>query len=472
MIREIIPDWLAAHDSRSDDGNSTAEGTPDLYRQRIINMVQNTNFNDNDTLVIRFRLYSDQLANAWGWAIDNLDIQVLDITESPFVQHIPIGFLIDDDIDIPVEANIDHTLPVTVEVQWRINNVLQTPFILDRTAGDMLTYSKSFPFVNAPNIGDIITYNLSVTDIAQTPNRVNLPSTDFYTFSILGQPQSITNTFITFDDNTNIESGGYGFSVEQPTNFQDNALHSTHNYPDANNLVYYLLTPFEIDHTRSIIAFDEIILIEPGTSSNTNSPDFTDFVTVEFSDNNGRSWSSLVTYDSRNLLTPPLPSSFLDAYGSNPNSTTQGSSDLYQKRIIDDEIGPNTIFEGTEVFFRFRLSSDQQNNGWGWAIDNLSIQDPATGIEDEANQNVRINIYPNPTTSRLTIDIESTTLNNEIGINIYTLSGQKIYESTIKNPDRIHQEQIDLPTDLPNGTYIVWIHSDKTYQTHNLLISR
>ncbi len=456
------PDWLTAHNSSFNENNSTAEGTPALYRQRIINMIQNTNFDNGDTLIIRFRLHSDPLANAWGWTIDNLDIQELDITASPFVQHIPIGFLINENIDIPIEASIDHILPVTVEVQWSINNILQTPFILDKV--EDMTYSKSFPFATTASVGDVITYSLSVTDVAKNANIINLPSNDFYTFSILEQPQSITNTFITFDDNTNIESGGYGFSIEQPSNFQNNALHSTHAYPDANNLVYYLLTPIKIDHTRSVIAFDEIVLVEPGTSSNTNNSDFGDFVTIEFSDNNGRTWSSLMVYDSRTV------SSFLNAYGNNPNSTTQGNSNLYQKRIID--IGTNTIFEGTEVFFRFRLSSDQKNNGWGWAIDNLSIQDPTTEIVNEETKNVYINVYPNPTTSYFTIDIKSKTLNNEIGIGIYTLSGQKVYENIIKNPDRIHQEQINLPTVFPNGIYIIRIHSDETYQTHNLFISR
>ncbi|MEQ8241068.1 MAG: T9SS type A sorting domain-containing protein, partial [Cyclobacteriaceae bacterium] len=32
-------------------------------------------FNPNDTILIRFRLYSDQIVNGWGWAIDNLQIQ-------------------------------------------------------------------------------------------------------------------------------------------------------------------------------------------------------------------------------------------------------------------------------------------------------------------------------------------------------------------------------------------------------------
>jgi len=33
------------------------------------------NFNGGDTVLIRFRLFSDPFANGWGWAIDNLEIQ-------------------------------------------------------------------------------------------------------------------------------------------------------------------------------------------------------------------------------------------------------------------------------------------------------------------------------------------------------------------------------------------------------------
>ncbi len=65
------------------DMNSTTAGSPDLYINRQIDMLENGNFNVNDTILIRFRLYSDALAHGWGWAIDNIEIQTPITTSVP-----------------------------------------------------------------------------------------------------------------------------------------------------------------------------------------------------------------------------------------------------------------------------------------------------------------------------------------------------------------------------------------------------
>jgi len=54
---------------------SKAVGKPEWYFKREINLLGNGNFKANDTILIRFRLYSDPYANGWGWTIDNLRIQ-------------------------------------------------------------------------------------------------------------------------------------------------------------------------------------------------------------------------------------------------------------------------------------------------------------------------------------------------------------------------------------------------------------
>lgn len=54
---------------------SKAVGRPEWYFKREINLLSNGNFKANDTILIRFRLYSDPYANGWGWTIDNLRIQ-------------------------------------------------------------------------------------------------------------------------------------------------------------------------------------------------------------------------------------------------------------------------------------------------------------------------------------------------------------------------------------------------------------
>jgi hypothetical protein len=55
--------------------NSTAAGSPDLFINKQVSMTENGNFSTGDTIIIRFRLFSDPYAHGWGWAIDNLKIQ-------------------------------------------------------------------------------------------------------------------------------------------------------------------------------------------------------------------------------------------------------------------------------------------------------------------------------------------------------------------------------------------------------------
>jgi Secretion system C-terminal sorting domain len=81
------PDWLAAWNSKivattalvgnnvADDQLSTTPGTPSLFKKRSFSMLDNGNFKAGDVVLIRFRLFADQLARGWGWAIDNLQIQ-------------------------------------------------------------------------------------------------------------------------------------------------------------------------------------------------------------------------------------------------------------------------------------------------------------------------------------------------------------------------------------------------------------
>jgi Secretion system C-terminal sorting domain len=66
--------WLTRYNSNVNaQGNSLAVGIPSLYKPRQINIL-NT-FDAGDEILIRFRMYIDELASGWGWAIDNLAIQ-------------------------------------------------------------------------------------------------------------------------------------------------------------------------------------------------------------------------------------------------------------------------------------------------------------------------------------------------------------------------------------------------------------
>lgn len=50
-------------------------GIPSMYTSHMINLLANENIKGGENVLIRFKLYSDQLAVGWGWAIDNIEIQ-------------------------------------------------------------------------------------------------------------------------------------------------------------------------------------------------------------------------------------------------------------------------------------------------------------------------------------------------------------------------------------------------------------
>ncbi|MDN5202975.1 T9SS type A sorting domain-containing protein [Fulvivirgaceae bacterium BMA10] len=68
-------EWLNRYNSAlSSNGQlSSAVGDPALFKSRVINITDT--FDPGTNIWIRFRLFSDQLAIGWGWAIDNLVIQ-------------------------------------------------------------------------------------------------------------------------------------------------------------------------------------------------------------------------------------------------------------------------------------------------------------------------------------------------------------------------------------------------------------
>jgi hypothetical protein len=72
--------WERVFNSGSTTGtapNSTGKGAPSLYKTRKIEILGEdlTVDDDGSPFLIRFRLYSDQFVNGWGWSIDNLAVQ-------------------------------------------------------------------------------------------------------------------------------------------------------------------------------------------------------------------------------------------------------------------------------------------------------------------------------------------------------------------------------------------------------------
>jgi hypothetical protein len=69
--------WESAYNSSIVNGNSKSTGTEAMLKKHTIYYRPSDNISAGDTLLLRFRLYSDPYANGWGWVIEDLKINPL-----------------------------------------------------------------------------------------------------------------------------------------------------------------------------------------------------------------------------------------------------------------------------------------------------------------------------------------------------------------------------------------------------------
>jgi photosystem II stability/assembly factor-like uncharacterized protein len=180
-----------------------------------------------------------------------------------------------------------------------------------------------------------------------------------------------------------------GFSFEALIGFANGTMNSPHPYSENRNYIAYLLTPIRVASGNAILKYDDIAIIEPGEDGSVfGDEDFYDYVVVEGSADFGKTWKSLAAgYDARD------DARWLTAY----NNTLSGAPTMFKSHQIDLL---QTFKARDQIAIRFRLFSDPGAVGWGWAVDNLVIQENATSVAEETSSlpmtyHLEQN-YPNP----------------------------------------------------------------------------
>jgi hypothetical protein len=111
------------------------------------------------------------------------------------------------------------------------------------------------------------------------------------------------------------------------------------------------------------------------------------------------------------------------------------------------------FFEGDEVLIRFRLFADQLAHGWGWAIDNLSIQrDAVTSVE--IPQERLFELYPVPADSKITVRYDPHGDMTPIQISITDAVGRELHSTTVSPDGKLFEHTIDV-AHLKDGFYIL-----------------
>lgn len=218
-----------------------------------------------------------------------------------------------------------------------------------------------------------------------------------------------------FNDGT-MDFTGNGFRISLPVTFADSAIHSNHPYSNNQNYTYMLTVPIVVASANAFVAYDDVVIVEPGEPGSVfGDPSFYDYVVVEGS-SDGATWTPLADgYDSR------ADSAWLAAYTAN----APGDSTLFRHHELNLL---DTYAAGETILLRFRLFTDASSTRWGWAVDNLEVQDRLTGVSSQPeipsdfalSQN-----YPNPfnpsTTIRYALPADAHTV-----LKIFDITGSEI----------------------------------------------
>lgn len=427
------PEWLSHFESLKDSetpANSAAIGDPSLYRTRIIDMLAGPHFEADDEIVIRFRLFVDAFVHGWGWAIDNLKIQI-DETP-PLIQHDQVDYLLSNEplilnmvvtdingvqsISIDYSKNDETTTTVDLLVQPFVDQYAISLDVSELVPGDELNYVIRTVDQNGneavfPSTGTFIAPYIDFNDAVEVySNNYNAPSEDF---------------------------AGNFFLVSTPLNFQNAALHSAINYPigfgleNTSNLYCLLKKSILVNADNPVITFDEIALLDPN-----------DHMIVEASKDEGQSWIALTEkYNSQS-----------QAGWSGPwLNNKKADSTMYRKRTINiTDFGG--IQDGDKILVRFNLFTNKSISGWGWAMDNLSIQPPVTSIESLDVDNF-FSVSPNPANNTLTLKV-GRPLIDPVQVSIIDLNGRIFAQFNIGKTDTTVEQNLQV-SDWPIGMYIL-----------------
>ncbi|MEN8247717.1 MAG: T9SS type A sorting domain-containing protein [Bacteroidota bacterium] len=444
--------WLDQWESGQDsNGNSSAEGNSSLFVNTEINMISNGNFVAGDTILVRFKLYADQLAHGWGWTIDNLKIQKDE--KPPVVTQITPDYLMVGDTELTLKSKVIDNVELD-SVVYEVDYNGQTQIISFPGTANLFTLDLGF--TPAITETDLLKYRIIAVDKAPDPNTIIYPLTGFFEIPVaqFGEAKSMyVNDFNSASD----DFIGQNFMITQPDKFNNPALVTTNPYPlspfESSEFSYLFKYPIILGQSRAMVTYDEIVLIEPDV----------DKVSFEASKDNGQTWIPVFDpYDA--TAYKPWKNIFIANY--DENGTSQGVAEpfLVQNRIFDILDNPE-FSAGEEVLVRFKVSVDDKINGWGWYIDNLEIQSPSTAIEEATL--IEFEVYPNPSQTGI-VAVKGRVSGQNSKILVTNLLGKLIYEEELTTIGNEIHTILHL-NHLKKGVYLVSLLTESGVSTKRII---
>lgn len=372
----------------------------------------------------------------------------------PELAHNPSKIIVNNEIEFTAVAS-DNVAIGSVKIEYRINGKSQKPLTLTPIGNE--TYTGRFKIPVALKNTDIVDYRIVARDNTARKNKKCLPASGLFSVKVFEPFLPVRSYFSDFDTPAN-DFTISDFEINRPHGFTNANLHTLAPYPESSlenekyELAAHLNYPVILEENGQM-TFDEIVLVEPGEEgASCTEKTFKDFVVVEASKDHGTTWHALVNaYDSS--INPTWESRFSNTLKSS-SSAASGHENMFWQQSIDLTGNPE-FSAGDTVLFRFRLASDHFINGWGWAIDNLQIQNTATANQEIASSG-ELEVYPNPFSNFLYIDCTALNDQAQVEIEVSDLTGKTVYRETNYEVRYSPRIKIDLSA-MQRGVYLARI---------------
>lgn len=374
---------------------------------------------------------------------------------APEIAHTPITSIATNKESVEIVATITDNFAIEkalVEYELGGQDIFSVAFTFE---GDVAT--ATIPLSGDLTAGDVLRYRIFAMDASENTAYFDEDNgIGAWQIVQFEEPQEPVTYFVTNFDDEDVSNAFIldKCSIEKVDGFSNKALHTAHPYAYTgvdgkyNQYTATLKQPIIIASNPATMSFDEVVLVEPGKAGiEYGTFGFWDYVIVEASKNiDSDNWYALgkIGWDSQ------LADIWKTRYysntkndGDNENSLAVGDSTLFRHHTIN--LLENKYFRtGDTVYVRFRLQSDATNYAWGWAIDNLKIQEKmATAVPFISNVQI---VYPNPCENELHISVADLKM-----VRIYSRKGALVLQSQNNNVD---------VTSLPSDMYIIVIERE------------
>ncbi|HLE55901.1 MAG TPA: T9SS type A sorting domain-containing protein, partial [Rhodothermia bacterium] len=283
------------------------------------------------------------------------------------------------------------------------------------------------------------------------------PSANVATTEVPPKQWSYENEFTSLSSGRDFAAAGFA------VNRIEGWLATTSPYPILTELTATLSFPIVVSDVISTLKWTDVALVQPGLPGfDYTQPGFRDYVIVEAT-RDGVEWLPLIDgYDAR------FDARWLTLYGSGQAPA--------QELLVEHEVDLRDTFSAGEIIFiRFRLHSDDNGTGWGWAIGKIEVQ-PGAPIANESETELPAEFalhgnYPNPFNPSTNISF-SLPQRSDVTVRIYDLNGRLVETLVQSDFDAgTHSVRWDASS-VASGTYLYRLVAGDYVASRKMLLVR